>query len=155
MIRVEDARLSSSDTDITVETTAHWQPHLATDYLVATWTKLHPRHGGKIKAIYTNDIMDQKEQSFPSWHSHLLESPEASVRASQSAPLVAFENPGVHTGGITTQSQFAQRGGLCCTELGRWLQVSALVHHHNSSSSCKILSHGQRLYYYVLQSGNF
>lgn len=41
-----------------LKTTAHIQPHLVTVYLVSTWTKLHLRHRGKIKAIYTDNIVD-------------------------------------------------------------------------------------------------
>lgn len=111
--KVEDTRLSFRY--ITVETTTHVQPYLVNVYLVATWTKLYLRHTEKMKAIYTNDTVDQKEQSFPNW---LIcwRATGLTSEASQGTHVVSFENPSVYILVHATQNPSFQRGGLCCAD---------------------------------------
>lgn len=106
-------RTRDSPSSTSQQKTSHLQPHLVSVYLVATETKLHLRHQGKIKAIYTNHIVGQKEQHFPSL---ALRSQRATLvlteEASGAAHVVFFEKSQcTHISYITHTGPKCARGG--------------------------------------------
>lgn len=79
MGRAEDTRFPFFKY-ITVKNDSTFTALLGHIYLVATGTKLHLRRRGKIKAIYTDNIVDRKEQPSLDWHSSLTKSYGAHTR---------------------------------------------------------------------------
>lgn len=86
----------------------------------------HLRHRGKIKAIYTGNTVDSKEQSSADWHS-IWQRPQSS-QASQAARVASFEKSQcTNMRHITTQNQSLLR------EVGYGVQAATFLCNCKSS----------------------